>query len=81
MLFRSHVHAPPVLGFPPSPPHTPAAARKHVMVDKGALRLAQKQFDGLKARANAGELSPGDAHDELEAHAKAVMLVYFSYFS
>ena len=51
------------------------------MVDKGALRLAQKQFDGLKARANAGELSPGDAHDELEAHAKAVMLVYLSYFS
>ena len=50
-----------------------AAARKQVMVDKGALRLAQKQLDRLKARANAGELSLKDAHDELEAHSKAVL--------
>jgi hypothetical protein len=44
------------------------------MVDKGALRLAQKQLDRLRARANAGELSLKDAHDELEAHEKAVLL-------
>jgi len=48
------------------------AARKEVMVNKGALRLAQRQLDRLKARAESGDLSQSKAHDELEAHEKAM---------
>jgi len=51
------------------------ASRKEVMVNKGALRLAQSQLDHLKARAESGELSQTAARDELEAHEKAMAML------
>jgi hypothetical protein len=40
------------------------------MVNKGALRIAQRQLDHLKARAESGDLSLHAAHEELQAHEK-----------
>jgi hypothetical protein len=51
------------------------ASRKEVMVNKGALRLAQSQLDHLKARAESGELSQTAARDEIEAHKKAMVML------
>ena len=51
------------------------AARKAVVVDKGALRLAQRQLDHLKARAEAGDLAPKVAAEEVEAHKKAMAML------
>jgi len=51
------------------------ASRKEVMVNKGALRLAQSQLDHLKARAESGDLSQTAAQDELEAHEKAMAML------
>ena len=51
------------------------AARKQVIVDKGALRLAQSQLEHLKARAENGDLSPSKAEEELTAHRKALAML------